>query len=125
MNASLQTIAYGALRDLGELRPGMNTSTDALADILSEANSMVDQWAQDRLFIYYGAAPGTILVSFPDLSTSFAFAPGYVEALRKNLAVKIAPMMKIYFKIESPLLAELTAEAAATKAALYGIGVAS
>lgn len=124
MTENLTQIAYGALRDLGELRPGQATSADVMADILSHANSMIDSWAQDRLFVYYGASPGTILAAFPDLTTTFAFAPGYAEALRKNLAARIAPMMKIYFKIAEPLLQQIAADAASTKAALYGVGVA-
>ena len=124
MATNLTQIAYGALRDLGELRPGQSTSTDVMADILSEANSMIDSWAQFRLVIYYGASPGTILQAYPDITTSYAFAPGYVEALRKNLAVKIAPMMKIYFKIPDPLLKEIEADAELTRTALMGVGVA-
>jgi hypothetical protein len=39
------------------------------------------------------------LVSFADLTTSYNFPPGYARAIRKNLAVSIAPMMEIYSKL--------------------------
>ena len=126
MALNLTQLAYQALRDLGCLRPGQTTSADVLADILAAANEVIDQWALERLFVLYGAAPGTTLTSFPDLTTSYALAPGYAEALRSNIAARIYPMMIVYLKIPAPSVskADIESEAARTKAALRGLGVA-
>ena len=51
------------------------------------------------------------LTSFADLTTSYLFPPGYVECMRKNLAVKVAPMLRAYFKVPPDLFAELKEQA--------------
>lgn len=203
MSQSLTNLAYQALRDIGNLRPGQTTSTDVLQDIRTEANQMLDAWLIDELMAYcYPAAlyplngsqqtytigpnettpnwtgprpnlirdanlvlttvnpvlripmnivnvdrwsdigiqnlpnalpltlyyvkdftatgAGTILIwpgdlnsdqielytsltmpftSFVDLTTVYSFPPGYERMIRKNLAVNIAPMMKLYNKM--------------------------
>lgn len=52
------------------------------------------------------------LQQFADLATTYIFPPGYPRMLRKLLALEIAPMMKIYFKIPDPLLSEVAEQAA-------------
>lgn len=52
MSASLTQLAYQALRDIGNLRPGQTTSTDVLNDIRTEANQMLDLWQLDELMAY-------------------------------------------------------------------------
>jgi hypothetical protein len=46
-----QQLIYGALRDLGELRPAQNTSADALADALAQLNNVLDLWLTDELWV--------------------------------------------------------------------------
>lgn len=112
-----------ALRDLSELRPGASaSSTDVMNEALVQLNQMIDEWAFERLFVY--KTDKTTLASFADLGTDYALAAGYAKALRKNLAVALAPMMKIYFKKESALDEGLMSEASGLKAALRGVGVA-
>lgn len=48
---------------------------------------------------------------FADLTTAYIFPPGYPKALRKNLALEIAPMMKLYLKTPEPMLAEVARQA--------------
>lgn len=58
------------------------------------------------------------LQEFPDLTTALKFPPGYALAIRKNLAVMIAPAMKIYFKISEPMLELVNDQAVKAKAAI-------
>lgn len=45
-------LIYSALRYIGVLRPGQGASDEAYADGLDMLNSMLDQWAIERLMIY-------------------------------------------------------------------------
>jgi len=62
------------------------------------------------IFIWPGPISGYILElftwqqlsTFPDLVTPLTFPPGYERLLRKNLAVSIAPMMRLYAKVPGP-----------------------
>lgn len=205
-----------ALRDICELRPGMETSTDVYNECLVQLNLMLDSWLLDQLMVYaiqpdiynltgsgtYTIGPsgadftadrptqiedaniilntfspsvrrlnvlinqhewaaiavrdiqncipealyydngfnttsgyGTInlwpepvsgyqlelftrkqLQEFPDLTTALKFPPGYALALRKNLAVMIAPAMMIYFKVSAPMLDVVNGQAIKAKA---------
>ena len=58
------------------------------------------------------------LQNFPDLSTNYEFPPAYGKAMRKNLAVEIAPMMEVYNKLANlerprPALLQLVTQQAA------------
>lgn len=124
---TLTQIAYTGLRDIGELRPGQGTSPDAIADILTKANQMIDSWANERLPVYTSAP--AVFTAFADATTNYNFSPGYQELIQANLAVRIAPMMKIYAKISSQEwdsnVAQVAAVAAAKKKALGGVGIPS
>lgn len=109
--------AYG---DIGGMRPGQTASADTLAESLLQLNELVEGWAVNRLLV--GIVGGTSLASFADLVTTYNLAPGFTIALRKSLAVKIAPMMKVYWKIPEPLLQEVAADAEAARTAVEGIG---
>jgi hypothetical protein len=128
MAYNLTQIATQALRDIGELRPGQSTSTDVTSDILFAANEMLDKWTLDRILVYYVSSAGppvvySVLAAFPDLTTTYTFAPGYLRLLRKGLATVIAPMMKIYFKLEQPMLDQVEQEAAEAVKAIRGVGI--
>ena len=124
MSINAQTIITEACSDFNVSLPGQVLSSDVLAIGLKTLNQMIDQWAFDRLFLLYGVAPGTVLSAFPDLTTSYPLAPGSEKALRKNLAAELAPVLLPYFKVPEPALQKLESEAMATKAALWGVGVA-
>lgn len=120
---TLTQIGFSALRDICELRPGQATSTDVNNEILEAANEMLSEWAHDQVNVYYdNSGTPTILAAFPDLSTSFTFEPGYLNAIRKNLAVKILPQMKLYLKAQ-PDIDAVTAQATAAYQSLRGVGV--
>lgn len=56
------------------------------------------------------------LSAFADLTTQYAFSPGYVQALKFNLALTIAPMFIGASKIPTVLLDRIEREARASKA---------
>lgn len=58
------------------------------------------------------------LVMFADLDTVYLFPPAYARMLRKNLAVEMAPMMRIYQKIPETLWAEVQRQARESKQAV-------
>jgi hypothetical protein len=58
------------------------------------------------------------LQQFADLTTNYTFPPGYSNCIRKNLAVAVAPMMKLNSKDANPLLQIVVAQAAESKAVL-------
>lgn len=120
MTITATQIITQAYRDIGGLRPGQTASADTLSESLDHLNQMIEEWAVDRLQV--GLVGGTSLASFANLATLYNLAPGFAEALRKNLAVKIAPMMKVYWKIEAPLLEEVAGDAALSRAAVEGAG---
>ncbi len=98
-------------------------SPDVLNVGLTALNETLDAWALDRLFVYqFAGGVWVVLVSFPDLTTSFTLAKGNELALRKNLAVRIAPELKVYAKIPEPMLQEVASEAAASRSAIEGVG---
>lgn len=120
---SAQQIIYAAYRDIGGTRPGQGQSTDMLNDCLVALNELVDSWANDRTFIWtYNGFQWIILTAFINLGTTYTLAPGDEMALRKNLAVKILPMLRIYLKIPDPPMEQLEAEAAAARLSIEGIG---
>lgn len=121
MNITGSQLITQAYSDIGGLRPGQTTSTDVLALGLTTLNQLVGLWAQERLFVL--KTDGTTLATF-DLGTTVDLSDGAVLALRKNLAVRIAPALRIYFKIPEPLLQEVAAEAEAAKTQLSGVGIA-
>ena len=121
MTTTAQAIIGEAYRDLCGLRPGGVMSMDVLNDCFTELNELVDAWKLERVQIL--KSDGTQLAAFSALGTSYSLAPGVPRALRKNLAVAIAPMMKIHFKIPEPMLAEIAADAATSKLAITGVGV--
>jgi hypothetical protein len=51
------------------------------------------------------------LQSFPDLTTAIKLPPGYARAIRKNLAVELAPTLQMYFKVSQPMLAAVKQQA--------------
>ncbi len=217
-------ICYGALRDIGCLRPGQSTSPDVLNDCRDIGNQMIDSWQIDGLMVYAFTAyihqlvagqqtytigptgnftaggrptgiqdaniilnttnpvvrrpcelinvdqwaalrvrdipfaiptklyydngfsatgdasinlwPGPLesyqleifqsaqLRNFADLTTVYLFPPGYEKAIRKCLAMEIAPAMEIYNKLANlerprPALLQLVAQQA--QEALYNV----
>lgn len=123
MAVNAQTIITASYKDIGGLRPGMGMSSDVLADSLAQLNTLIDGWALMRDFIYEFNTPNwVVLVSFSDLTTTHVLAKGNQLALQKNLAVRIAPAMKIYWKIPEPLLEAVAGEAAAALTAIKGVG---
>lgn len=120
MILSATQLIFSSYRDIGGLRPGQAASTDTLNECLTQLNELVEEWAVQRLLI--GLVGGTSLPSFANLATTYNLAPGFAEALRKALAVKVAPMMKIYWKIPDPLLEQVAADAATARAAVEGVG---
>lgn len=56
-------------------------------------------------------------------SVAYTFAPGNYRLIRAGLGMAIAPMLKLYFKIPEPMLAQVTQDATAALAALKGIGI--
>lgn len=111
-----------ATRDLGNLRPGQGESPDTLSEGLTHLNDIVDELAFERFFIY--KADKTVLAAFADLTTNYTLALGYAEFLRKVLALRILPMMKIYLKIPEPVIEPIQEEADRLKMMLQGVGVA-
>jgi hypothetical protein len=83
---SLTQIAYQALRDLGCLRPGQQTSSDVLNDIETAANSMIDAWLLEKYLVYADAANqytlGAGIQQYP-IGPTVPPAP-YLEALFPN-----------------------------------------
>ena len=120
MSVTSTQIINEAYRDLCGMRPGQTTSTDVYDDCLSALNELIDELTQERFFIY--EASGAILSAFADLTTAYTLASGQQQFLRKNLATKIAPMMKLYFKIPEPLLEQIETDAARLKMSLRGVG---
>ncbi len=121
--ATAQSIITGAYKDIGGLRPGMGMSTDVLNESLETLNEMISYWAMGRLFIYeFITSAWVILPSFSDLTTNHVLAKGNELALRKNVAVRMAPALKIYLKTPEPLLQEVAAEAAESKQMIDGVG---
>lgn len=123
---TLTQIAYAGLRDIGELRPGQGTSTDANNDILVKANQMLDSFALEQMLVYQSS--NAVLTAFADLSTNYTFAPGWLDFVQTNLAVWIAPMMRIYAKLPDAEwdknVAAVTARAAAITQKQRGVGPA-
>lgn len=122
MSYTLPQIANAALYDLGVLTPGQWANDDLFQSVLVAANELLDALATERIFIYIGTGPYTVLSVFPDLTTAYTFAPGYFRLLRKNIGKFIAPMMKIHVKIEAPAIAQVEAEAADAIRLLRGVG---
>ena len=125
MAVNSQAIITRAYKDIGGLRPGMGMSTDVLNESLSQLNILVDGWALNRDFIFqFTGGNWVVLVTFPDLSTSFTLAKGNELALHKNLAVRLYPALKIYVlhKLAEPQIQQLEAEAAAALQAISGVG---
>lgn len=117
-----QQIITGSYSDLGGRRPGQGMSPDVLNECQTQINTLIESWALQRDFIFeFIAAAWVILPSFSDLTTNHVLAKGNELALRKNLAMRIAPSLKIILKIPEPLFAEIAAEAAAALAAIQGI----
>jgi hypothetical protein len=58
------------------------------------------------------------LLAFANLTTAYAFPPGYPQAVALSLAEKIAPMVQVYLKIKNPLTAEVKRQAAAARAVI-------
>lgn len=58
------------------------------------------------------------LLAFANLTTAYAFPPGYPQAVALSLAEKIAPMVQVYLKIKNPLTAEVKRQAAAAREAI-------
>lgn len=123
MSTSLQQISNDALGDIGMLWQGQNSTDDIFQGCLRQANIMLDEWALGRQFINIGGGPWTVLTAFPDLVTTYTFAPGQLRLIRSGLAVFIIPMMAMYFKIEAPKIQEVTAAYAAALQSLNGIGI--
>lgn len=116
-------IIFGAYRDLGGNFAGQTMAPDILNENLGQLNDLIDGWKLERLFIYRDVVgTWTVLASFPDLTTSYTLAPGTALALKKNLAQRIAPAMKVYFKISEPLLKQIAEDAGLSKAAIEGVG---
>lgn len=60
------------------------------------------------------------LLAFANLTTAYAFPPGYPQAVALSLAEKIAPMVQVYLKIKNPLTAEVKRQAAEARAVIEG-----
>lgn len=73
--------------------------------------------AADTLAIYSWQT----LSGFPDLSTQYGFAPGYVQMLGWNLAQSIAPHFIGMTKIPQPLLDRIDREAGRSKARIKSL----
>lgn len=125
MSTNLRQIAYQAQRDIGNLWPGMTSSADVEADILAKMNEQLDNWAMQRFFIYQGSVGNwTALAAFPDMTTAYNFAPGNLQALERTCAQIIAPMMRIYRKMDigPELMAQINKEASEAVKELQGVG---
>jgi hypothetical protein len=70
--------------------------------------------AGDQLVLYVRRK----LQSFDDLDISYSLPPAYEQAIFDNLAVMLAPSAAIITKIPNPLLNDLRARAATSKAAV-------
>lgn len=81
----------------------------------SSGQAVVNFWPGPQATYLFEAFTWQQLQSFADLTTNYAFPPGYANCIRKNLAVEIAPMMKVYFKIPEPLLDRVTEQARKAK----------
>lgn len=113
------------MSDLQVIWPGQVTTAQVHQSALRTANEMLDELTLERQFIYTTPDAGATwskLLAFPDLTTTYTFAPGNLKLLRKGLAVKMAPSVKTYMKNEG-MLAEVAKEAAEAKAALKGVGI--
>jgi hypothetical protein len=113
-----QVITQG-FRDVAELRANQGAAADLLNDALIELNQFIDELAQQRRFVY--KSDGTTFTAFADLTTSYTLAAGFARMLRKNLAVRMMPMLVLYLK-GKPELDQVKQDAAEALAALDGVG---
>jgi hypothetical protein len=105
-------IITDAATDLGVQKFGQALTDDIYQGGFRLLNIDLDDLAQIRVPIWQGnAEPYSILSAFPNLTTAFGFAPGYIGLLRNRLAVALAPALKQYFKIPEPLIESLAGKA--------------
>lgn len=121
MPASASNFITYAWYDLNCLNMGQVPDDDVYQAGLITLNEMVSQWANERFFLWVGAAPFTALAVFPDLTTTYTFATGFEKCVRKNLAVALAAQSKGYIKISEPLLEQVASEALAAREQLEGL----